>query len=146
MARILVVDDDELARFTIREILTMAGHEITEAEDGDEAIKSQKATPFDLIVTDIIMPSADGLEVIRDILRQDPEARIIAISGGGRLPAQTYLGHARKFGATAVLPKPFPPEQLLSLVDDLPSHAAPRKANPSPKRKPRTINGKNPDH
>ena len=83
-----------------------------------------------MIVTDIIMANADGLEVIREILRRDPEARIIAISGGGRLPDQTYLRYARKFGAIAVLPKPFTPEQLLSLIDDLPPPSAPEKAAP----------------
>ena len=50
---ILVVDDEELARFTIREILTKAGHEIEEAENGKQAIERQKAEPFDLIITAI---------------------------------------------------------------------------------------------
>ena len=61
MARILVVDDEELARFTIRDILETAGHEIAEAENGNEAISLQNANPFDLIITDLIMPEKEGV-------------------------------------------------------------------------------------
>lgn len=56
MARILVVDDEEPARFTIRDILETAGHEVDEATNGNEAIESQSANPFDLIITDLLMP------------------------------------------------------------------------------------------
>lgn len=84
MARILVVDDDEeLARFTIREILTKAGHAIVEAENGNVAIECQKAEPFDLIVTDIIMPGKDGVETIAELKRDDPWPTVLAISAGG---------------------------------------------------------------
>ena len=83
--RILVVDDEELARFTIREILTKAGHEIDEAENGDEAIKRQKAEPFDLIVTDIIMPGKDGVETIAELKRDDPRPTVLAISASRKI-------------------------------------------------------------
>ena len=83
MARILVVDDEELARFTIREMLAKAGHEIVEATNGNEAIELQKAEPFDLVVTDIIMPDKDGVETIAELKQNHPSPSILAISGGG---------------------------------------------------------------
>lgn len=130
LAKILFIDDEEAVRTLARRMLESGNHKVIEAADGVTGLKAFEEEKPDVIVTDIIMPNADGLEVIREIRRQDPEARIIAISGGGRLPDQTYLRYARKFGATAVLAKPFTPEQLLSLVDDLPSHTAPEKAAP----------------
>ena len=130
LAKVLVIDDKEAVRALVRRMLELGNHTIIEAADGVAGLKVFEEEKPDVIVTDIIMPNADGLEVIRQIRHQDPEARIIAFSGGGRLPHQTYLGYARKFGATAVLPKPFTPEQLLSLIDDLPSPAVPKKAAP----------------
>ena len=117
MARILVVDDDELARFTIREILTMAGHEITEAENGDEAIKSQKAKPFDLIVTDIIMPGKDGVETITELKQDDPALVILAISAGGPLGDADFLQRALDVGADDILAKPFSEDSLVEKVN-----------------------------
>ena len=130
LAKVLIIDDEEAVRALARRMLESGNHTIIEAADGVAGLKAFDEEKPDVIVTDIIMPNADGLEVIREILRRDPEARIIAISGGGRLPDQTYLGYARKFGAIAVLPKPFTPEQLLSLIDDLPPPSAPEKAAP----------------
>jgi len=118
MARILVVDDEELARFTIREILTNAGHEIEEAENGDEAIKRQKAEPFDLIVTDIIMPGKDGIETITELKQDDPAPIILAISAGGPTGDSDFLKRAESAGADDFLAKPFSEEGLVQKVDE----------------------------
>ena len=67
MARILVVDDEKLARFTLREILTAEGHGVVEAVNGVEAIAFQRAHPFDLVITDIIMPEKEGVGMIIEI-------------------------------------------------------------------------------
>lgn len=130
MAKVLVIDDEEAVRALARRMLESRNHTVIEAAAGVAGLKAFEEEKPDVIVTNIIMPNTDGLEVIREIRRQDPKAGIIAVSGGGLLPDQTYLGYARKFGATAVLPKPFTPVQLLSLIDDLPSHTAPEKAAP----------------
>ncbi len=130
LAKVLIIDDEEAVRALARRMLESRNHTVIEAVAGVAGLKAFEEEKPDVIVTDIIMPNADGLEVIREIRRQDPEARIIVVSGGGRLPDQTYLGYARKLGATAVLPKPFTPEQLLSLIGNLPSNTAPKKAAP----------------
>jgi len=116
MARILVVDDEELARFTLRDILEGEGHEVTEASNGNEAIASQNANPFDLIITDIIMPEKEGVETIVEMKQDYPDLKIIAISGGGRTRNLDFLKLAKDFGANAILSKPFSEEELLDHV------------------------------
>jgi len=117
MARILVIDDEDLARFTIKDFLENAGHEVVEARDGEEGVHFQKAQPFDLIVTDIIMPKKEGVETIIEIKRDFPEIKIIAISGGGRTRNLDFLELANKFGADRVLAKPFTELELIEHVE-----------------------------
>ncbi len=118
MVRILVVDDEELARFTIREILTKAGHEIEEAENGKQAIERQKAEPFDLIVTDIVMPVKDGVEMIAELKQDDPAPIILAISAGGPTGDVDFLKRAESAGADDILAKPLSEDELLERVND----------------------------
>jgi len=116
MVRVLVVDDEELARFAIREILEDAGFEVDEAENGRVGIEKQKAFPFDLIITDIIMPEKEGVEMIIDLKKDFPELKIIAISGGGRTRNLDFLKLSERFGAGQILTKPFTEAQLLESV------------------------------
>ncbi len=122
MARILIVDDEELARFTIRDFLETAGHVVDEATNGKEAIESQNADPFDLIITDILMPEKDGVETTIELKRDYPDLKIIAISGGGRTKdldfVCTILKRAYGFGADKILAKPFSKEDLLERVNN----------------------------
>jgi CheY-like chemotaxis protein len=122
MARILVVDDEEPARFTIRDMLESAGHEVDEATNGNEAISSQSANPFHLIITDIIMPEKGGMKTIIELKRDYPDLKIIAITGGGQTKdldfVCTILKRAYGFGADKILAKPFSKEQLLERVND----------------------------
>jgi len=119
MTRILVIDDEELARFTIREILETADFEVDEAENGRVGIDKQKATPFDLIITDIIMPEKEGVETIIDLKQEFPDLKIIAISGGGRTRNLDFLKLSERFGAAKILAKPFTEGQLLEAVNDV---------------------------
>ncbi len=119
MAKVLVIDDDKVLRDLARRMLESGGHSVIEAVDGIEGVKEFKKENPDVVVADIIMPNADGLDVIRRMLDFKPKAKIISISGGGLLSGQTYLNHAGKFGACAVLAKPFAPEQFLSLIDNV---------------------------
>lgn len=128
MVKVLVIDDEKDVREMARRALESEHHTIFEAADGIDGIKAFQEHQPDVVVTDIIMPNADGLEVISRILEINPKAKIIAISGGGRIAGKTYLKYARKFGVTAVLSKPFSPEQLLSLIRDMPSQEAPQGA------------------
>ena len=117
MARILLIDDEEIARYAVRQVLETGGHEVTEAENGNEGIALQKAQPFDLIVTDIIMPEKEGVETIIELKRDYPALPVIAISGGGRIRNQDFLALAKRYGADEFLAKPFSEEELLQCVD-----------------------------
>ncbi len=117
MARILVIDDEELARFTLQEILQGANHEVVEARNGNEGIAFQRAQPFDLIVTDIIMPEKEGVETIIELKRDYPDLKIIGISGGGRTRNLDFLEMAKQFGADKIIAKPFSEKELLENVN-----------------------------
>lgn len=117
MAKVLVVDDEELARFTVREILETAGHEVEEAENGVEALALQSAGPFDLVITDIIMPEKEGLETIIELKQRNPSLNIIAISGGGRTRNLDFLKLADECGADSILTKPFSEDELMECVN-----------------------------
>ncbi len=117
MALILVIDDEEAVRRVIVRTLESAGHEVVEAENGEKGLALVRTIPPPvLIITDILMPRKDGLETIMEIIRECPEARIIAISGGGAAGHMEYLTIAERLGAIATLAKPFRAEELLDAV------------------------------
>jgi len=118
MTRILVIDDEELTRFTMREILEGAGHEVVEAENGNQGLSVQKDQPCDLVITDIIMPEKEGVETIIEMKRDFPSVPIIAISGGGRTRNLDFLKLARQYGARIILAKPFSESELIDAVND----------------------------
>lgn len=118
MARILVIDDEELMRFTLKQTLQKAGHEVVEAVNGNDGIAVFKQSPVDLIITDIIMPQKEGIETIVELRRDYPDVKIIAISGGGRTGTTNYLKLAQRFGARQVLRKPFGRQELLEAVQE----------------------------
>ncbi len=118
-ARILLVEDDEQMRRTLRRILEDANHEVVEASDGRVAARLYREDPTDLIVTDLIMPHKEGLELITELRRDFAGVKIIAISGGGRLGPDEYLPIARKLGALSTLAKPFDREEILKAVEDV---------------------------
>ena len=119
MANILVADDEELARFTIREILEAEGHTVVEAKNGVEAIALFNKHPTDLIITDIIMPDKEGIETIIELKRDHPEVKIIAISGGGRTRNLDFLDLAKRYGADVILAKPFSEDELLGALGEV---------------------------
>ena len=111
MSKILVVDDEPDQRFLLRMILQRAGHEVTEATDGAAALRAVHESPPDLVVTDMMMPVMDGMELIR-CLRGDPATAhilILAASGDSHLAA----------AADAIVPKPYAGHQLLAVADTL---------------------------
>lgn len=118
MARILVVEDFSEMRAVMRTMLESAGHSVIEAPNGRLGIeKLQDPEPLDVLVTDILMPEADGLEVIRAAATRQNLA-IVAISGGGNyMPAAVSLAMSEAFGARKVLFKPFRKKELLEAVD-----------------------------
>lgn len=94
MARILVIDDEDRIRRLLRAALEMEGHEVLEARQGDEALRLHRTMPVELVITDIIMPEKDGLEVIMALRHDAPKLKIIAMSGGGRYALMEPLQRA----------------------------------------------------
>ena len=119
MAKILVIDDDDTVRSSIRLALEDADHEVVEAPDGAEGVNRVKTQPVDLVITDIFMPEKEGLETIDEIRHAFPKLKIIAISGGGRIEPQDYLEIAQQLGADRTLLKPFDIKLLVDTVDEL---------------------------
>ncbi|MFC1661647.1 response regulator [Gemmatimonadota bacterium] len=119
MARILVIDDEDAIRGVLKRILSMAGHEVVEAEDGDVGTRLFEASDFDLVITDLIMPEKEGIETILDLREGHPDVRILVVSGGHSLDKTGSLEDAEALGADASLAKPFSVEELLGAVDAL---------------------------
>ena len=116
MASILLVDDDEQLRTMLSVVLRRAGYEVRVAIDGIEASNFYRSHPTDLIITDLIMPEKEGLEMIRELRKDYPQVKIIAMSGGGRTGTMNCLEVARAFGAQQVLEKPFPHQEMLEAI------------------------------
>ena len=119
MATILVIDDDPDFSEIISVLLSVSEHEVRTAVDGKTGLALCDQISPSLVITDIIMPECDGRDVIGMIRRRHPDTRILAISGGGWLDKEKLLNWARRAGADAVVPKPVPPDVLLTLVADL---------------------------
>lgn len=117
MPRILLIEDDEQLRIMLRQALEQSGYDVLEAANGNEGLSAFRQARADLVVTDIMMPQKDGVETIRELRRDFPEARIIAITGFrgvyNRLPAAEYLGAKR------TLVKPFAVQDFLHTVQDV---------------------------
>lgn len=126
MDKILLIEDDDLSRFTIRKYLLSAGYEVVEATDGVEGCRLEVEQEFDLIITDIVMQKKDGIATIIDIKERSPKRSIIAITGGGfeGYGKTTYSEAAEEFGADYVLKKPFTQHEFLSCVEESLSFAA----------------------
>jgi DNA-binding response OmpR family regulator len=116
MTKILVIDDDTIVRMTVVQILEDAGYEVSSAEDGARGMALFLSEPPDLVVTDIIMPEQEGIETIGQMRKARPDAKIIAMSGGGRIGNTDFLKIALALGAMNAVPKPFDPEELLLVV------------------------------
>lgn len=117
--RVLLIDDEEGVRTVIREVLDRAGYEVEVAEDGAHGLKIFAANPTPVVITDLIMPQMDGLEMIGALRRAYPWVKIIAISGGGRRLSRDYLPAAQALGADRILYKPFEPSEIVETVREL---------------------------
>ena len=116
--RILLLDDEPELRNTLRDRLMIEGFDVQTAPDGRLGLKLYHESPVDLVITDVLMPEMDGLEVIR-VLRGTPSPPLImAMSGGGSRDLD-FLVEAAEFGATRTLSKPFPLDEFVTLVHDL---------------------------
>jgi CheY-like chemotaxis protein len=120
LRRLLVVDDNEDMRQSMKRLLERFGYEVQIASDGARALQMQQASAAEVLITDIFMPDTDGLETISRFRSEYPDVKIIAMSGGGAsLREADYLSTATVAGADAVLRKPFSMDALLEAVRDL---------------------------
>jgi len=119
VSRILVIDDDNQTRRMLRQALERAGYEVIEARNGREGVQRYQATPTDLIITDVLMPGAEGIEAIFELRRARADAKIIAISGGGYMGTLTFLEIAEQAGACRTFEKPFALRELLDAVHEV---------------------------
>jgi CheY-like chemotaxis protein len=113
MARILLIDDDDSVRTMLRLTLVHFGHTVIEARNGKEGLELFQHANADLLITDIVMPEKEGLEVLMELRKKHPPVTSIAISGGD------YLHMAKLMGAAKVLAKPFSTNLLIEAIDEL---------------------------
>jgi DNA-binding NtrC family response regulator len=116
--KILIVDDEHRIRDLFRIWLERAGHEVYEAENGQKGVEVQQRTPVDLLICDLIMPVQEGIETITQFRNNFPEIGIIAISGGGKIGADSYLAVAGQLGAWRVFTKPLDMTLLLETITE----------------------------
>ena len=126
MARILVIEDDELVRATVKRMLEDGGHAVDVAVDGNDGILRFRGAPFDLVISDVFMPNKNGIETLRELRQINTDVPIIMMSAGipeawrvAGLTDEDYLRMTAVLGATRTLEKPFRPGQLLALVREV---------------------------
>lgn len=122
MASILLVDDNVQFRKVLSLALKEAGHTVTEAADGKQALKLVPTTAIDVVVADIVMPEHDGMELLTQLGKNHPSLPIIAISGDSPRFTDLFLKTAKRLGAAHVLRKPFKVDELLATIASLPAH------------------------
>ena len=113
----LVCDDAIFMRTMISDILTQAGYEVIgEAETGSQAVQKYRDLKPDLVTMDIVMPDMSGIEAVREICKEDPDARILMCSAMGQ---QALVVEAIQAGAKDFVVKPFQPSRVLEAVQRL---------------------------
>jgi len=118
MQTVLIVDDDEETRKVLQASLAKADFSAFAVASGEEAVRVCRAQRIDVVLLDIWMPEKDGLETLMEIRRGAPDAKIIAMSGGGKLGSMHPLTFASKLGAKRTLTKPFTHQELLAAISE----------------------------
>ena len=116
MNTILLVEDDASFAEVVRKALVSFGYEAIHAQNGRDALRLFDPKAMLVVLTDLLMPDMDGLQLIVKLQELDPAVRIIAMTGGGRCAPDAYLPMAQRLGAVKTLAKPFPLEELRSAV------------------------------
>ena len=115
MAHLLVIEDDDTVRGLIRKMLEKAGHEVSEASDGEEGVRLFRQKAPDLVITDVPLPKKDGLEVIQQLRNEFPEVKIIVIT----THVLQILSRALQLGARYAFTKPFRMKKFLAAVEEV---------------------------
>jgi YesN/AraC family two-component response regulator len=115
--KILLIDDEIAFLDGIKQMLQLRNIEISTANSWQTALSILKHTEFEIVITDILMPAIDGIEVIVYLQTHFPDIKIIAISGGGRISARDYLDIASGFRLHGILEKPFSIDELIDMIN-----------------------------
>ena len=113
MSRVLVIDDDASLRYTLEAVLGDAGLDVEASDSGPAGLAAFEARGADVIVTDLAMPTMDGMEVLAAIRAQDPSVPVLMLTAHG---SERVAVAAMKAGAFDYLPKPFDPDELVLAV------------------------------
>lgn len=116
MDSVLVIDDDPVFCAVVEQVLERDGYSVTTAGDAQTGIDRFGELNPDLVIVDILMPGKEGIATILELREADPDARILAITGGGNFAAADILRIAELLGADDSLKKPFEPAVLLATV------------------------------
>lgn len=119
MPNILIVDDDDDVRRTLRRVLERDGHAVADCANGQAALSAVKLARPDLVITDVYMPEMDGIEFLTRLREEDPDLPVLAVSGGSLASADFVLEDASQLGANAVLAKPYDLNEMRAAVRDL---------------------------
>jgi DNA-binding response OmpR family regulator len=119
VARILLIDDDLEILNLLQEVLVEAGHDCFCAENGVIGFRALEQSRFDLVVTDLVMPEAEGIETILKIRRTGSHVPVLAISGAFLAAPGDLLDMAASLGADRTLTKPFEIEEFMRVVEEL---------------------------
>ncbi len=132
--KILVVDDEETVCRSVSKILSRKGYSVDDAFSADEAVKKINESAFDLVITDLMMPNTGGLELLKIIRDHYPELDVIMITGYASIESAVA---ATRLGAAGYLPKPFTPDELMTVTnqafDERKKKVADRSTVESPK-------------
>ena len=115
--KILVVDDVADIRMALEKVLTRNGHEVKSADNGLQALNLLGIDDFDMLITDIIMPKVDGIELIKEVKAKYPDIKVIAMSGGGLAANYEQVFKAAQKYVTHFLEKPFSKTQLINIIE-----------------------------
>ena len=126
MKQILIIDDEPLIGSMLKKVFEREGFNVIVASNGKEGMKLYKEKPPDLVITDLIMPEKEGIEIIMELRKEDPNLPIIAMSGGGLNAPDSYLNIANILGANAIFSKPIKIEELLNIVKTMPIRLRPK--------------------
>ena len=114
-----MIDDEPTILLMMKKMIEKEGYEVDLATNGNNGMALLSENIFDLVITDIIMPDKEGLEIIAELRKDFPAVKIIAISGGGRLNPEGYLISASLLGASKVFKKPFERKDLIEAIIEL---------------------------
>ena len=116
---VLLIEDDDFVKNMLKQTFEREGYDVATASNGRIGLRLYQSNPFDVVITDLIMPDMEGIETITHLRKINPSVKVIAISGGGRNRPDDYLQLAAKLGAIKTFVKPVDRNALLDAVREL---------------------------